>query len=234
MNKYLDPQYAKEIKGIERLTEEQTTELVKRIKDGDISARNELVVANLRLICIVVAREWRLRCQNMPEDIFMDLVQAGNMALLTAAERFEPDKGAKFSSYATACALYKIREEIKKHRDYLPGMSMNSEVHAKLPLDMVLIEEDGVTLQDILCDDKPDPLDELQKKVEIEELTDSMAQLEEDELAVLKYLYGIDCEQIKSYRTIGKKMGISEFKAKAFAESGMKKIMKIYLNLWHT
>lgn len=50
-----------------------------------------------------------------------------------------------------------------------------------------------------------------------------MALLNESELDVLKYLHSIDCEQLTGYRTIGKKMGISEYTVKALAETGMKK-----------
>ena len=68
--------------------------LARRIKAGDEAARNELVEANLRFV-VSVAKEYQNR--GVP---FSDLISSGNMGLITAAERFDEEKGFKFISYA--------------------------------------------------------------------------------------------------------------------------------------
>lgn len=68
--------------------------LAQRIKCGDETARNELVEANLRFV-VSVAKEYQNR--GVP---LSDLISSGNMGLITAAERFDEEKGFKFISYA--------------------------------------------------------------------------------------------------------------------------------------
>ncbi|MBI2636670.1 MAG: RNA polymerase sigma factor RpoD/SigA [Parcubacteria group bacterium] len=76
------------------LSRSEETELAKRIKAGDIEARNALVQANLRFV-VSVAKEHQNR--GLP---LSDLISAGNLGLITAAERFDHTRGYKFISYA--------------------------------------------------------------------------------------------------------------------------------------
>ena len=69
-------------------------ELARRIRRGDESARNALVEANLRFV-VAVAKEYQRRGLSLSE-----LISAGNVGLITAAERFDETKGFKFISYA--------------------------------------------------------------------------------------------------------------------------------------
>ena len=86
--------YLSEIAGSTPLTSSDEIDLAARIKTGDEEARNDLVEANLRFV-VSVAKEYQNR--GVP---LADLISAGNMGLITAAERFDQDKGFKFISYA--------------------------------------------------------------------------------------------------------------------------------------
>jgi RNA polymerase primary sigma factor len=86
--------YLSEIAGSTPLTSSAEIDLAARIKMGDEEARNNLVEANLRFV-VSVAKEYQSR--GVP---LADLISAGNMGLITAAERFDQDKGFKFISYA--------------------------------------------------------------------------------------------------------------------------------------
>lgn len=86
--------YLSEIAGSTPLTSSDEIDLAARIKMGDEEARNDLVEANLRFV-VSVAKEYQNR--GVP---LADLISAGNMGLITAAERFDQDKGFKFISYA--------------------------------------------------------------------------------------------------------------------------------------
>ena len=80
------------------LTKEQEVELAKRYHAGDESAKNELVVSNLRLVISIAIR------YSMSGNKYMDtsdLVQEGNLGLIRAVELFDPDAGFRFSTYAT-------------------------------------------------------------------------------------------------------------------------------------
>jgi len=76
------------------LSREKEVELAKRIEQGDESARDELIKANLRLV-FSIASQYRNR--NMPLE---DLIQEGNIGLIRAAAKFDYRRGFKFSTYA--------------------------------------------------------------------------------------------------------------------------------------
>lgn len=88
--------YMREIGAIPLLTWDEEKAIGERIMAGDESAKNELVEHNLRLV-ISVARKY-IGHAGMT---FMDLVQEGNIGLMKAADKFDPSKGYKFSTYAT-------------------------------------------------------------------------------------------------------------------------------------
>lgn len=87
--------YIAEISQIPLLTPEQELALGKRIKEGDKAAINTMVEHNLRL---VISSAKKYANMGIP---FLDLIQEGNIGLMTAAERFDYEKGFKFSTYAT-------------------------------------------------------------------------------------------------------------------------------------
>jgi RNA polymerase primary sigma factor len=89
------------------LTAEEEIRLARRIEQGDSLARAQLVEANMRLV-INIARGYH--CSMIP---FEDLVQEGAIGLMTACERYDPNKGYRFSTYAT----HWIRQAISRAID---------------------------------------------------------------------------------------------------------------------
>jgi len=77
------------------LTHPEEVDLSTRAKDGDRSARERLIEKNLRLV-VSVAKKYR--GYGLP---FEDLIQEGNIGLMKAVEKFDPDRGFRFSTYAT-------------------------------------------------------------------------------------------------------------------------------------
>ena len=87
--------YLKEIGRVPLLSAEEERALARAAKAGDMEARQKLSEANLRLV-VSVAKRYAGR--GLP---FLDLIQEGNLGLMKAAEKFEPERGFKFSTYAT-------------------------------------------------------------------------------------------------------------------------------------
>ncbi|WP_059102648.1 RNA polymerase sigma factor RpoD [Shouchella shacheensis] len=87
--------YLKEIGRVHLLSAAEEIELAKRIEEGDEEAKRRLAEANLRLV-VSIAKRYVGRGM-----LFLDLIQEGNMGLIKAVEKFDYDKGFKFSTYAT-------------------------------------------------------------------------------------------------------------------------------------
>lgn len=87
--------YLKEIGKVALLTAKEEVELAKRMEAGDEAAKRKLVEANLRLV-VSIAKRYVGRGM-----LFLDLIQEGNLGLIKAVEKFDYEKGFKFSTYAT-------------------------------------------------------------------------------------------------------------------------------------
>ena len=87
--------YLKEIGRISLLTPEEEMELSIRVANGDEEAKNRLAESNLRLV-VSIAKRYVGRGL-----LFLDLIQEGNIGLMKAVDKFDYDKGYKFSTYAT-------------------------------------------------------------------------------------------------------------------------------------
>ena len=87
--------YLREIGKIPLLTPEEEADLAERIVKGDQDAKNKMVESNMRLV-VSIAKRYSGRGLD-----FLDLIQEGNTGLLRAVDKFDPDKGFKFSTYAT-------------------------------------------------------------------------------------------------------------------------------------
>ena len=112
--------YLRDIASSEPLAAQEEIELARRIHKGDQRARDKLVAANLRFV-VSVAREY----QNHGVPL-ADLISAGNMGLMTAAERFDGTRGFKFISYA----VWWIRQAIHQ------SLAQDSRV-VRLPINRI-------------------------------------------------------------------------------------------------
>lgn len=87
--------YLQEISRVKLLTSEEEQALARRVQAGDADAERRLVEANLRLV-VKIARRYLHRGLSL-----LDLIEEGNVGLLQAARKFQPDRGTRFSAYAT-------------------------------------------------------------------------------------------------------------------------------------
>lgn len=96
--------YMRSIRQTPLLTPAEEVELAERNRHGDAAAREWMIKANLRLV-VRIAHDYQFR--GLP---LMDLISEGNIGLIKAVERFDPGKGAKFSTYAA----WWIRQAMKR------------------------------------------------------------------------------------------------------------------------
>jgi RNA polymerase primary sigma factor len=173
------------------LTHQEEIDLSKRAKKGDKAARKRLIEKNLRLV-VSIAKKSRGRGLS-----FEDLIQEGNIGLMKALEKFDPDRGFRFSTYAT----WWIRQAVQKavadkgrtirvpvHIGYkMRKMARTyNELSAELeraPSDETVAERLGWSVEDIreVKDAMPDATTSLNQPLTSDEGSSELAELVEDE-----------------------------------------------------
>ncbi|MDR2578075.1 MAG: RNA polymerase sigma factor RpoD/SigA [Chitinispirillales bacterium] len=104
MNLKSEALYFRDIKRYRVLDEQEERELIKQVQEGDAAAIEKLVTANLRFV-VSIAQRYRGRGLS-----YLELINEGNIGLLKAAKRFNPENKVKFISYA----VWWIRQTIQK------------------------------------------------------------------------------------------------------------------------
>lgn len=112
--------YLREINRAKLLTPDEEIDLSRRLRKGDMRARDEMIRSNLRLV-VNIAKNYCNRGL-----LFLDLIEEGNLGLLRAVEKFDPKVGCRFSTYAS----WWIRQSIKRSL-------MNSSKPVEIPAYMV-------------------------------------------------------------------------------------------------
>ena len=96
--------YLREINQTRLLMVDEETTLARRIRKGDLQARDEMIRCNLRLV-VSIAKNYMRRGLTL-----LDLIEEGNLGLLRAVEKYDPNQGCRFSTYAS----WWIRQSIKR------------------------------------------------------------------------------------------------------------------------
>jgi RNA polymerase primary sigma factor len=103
--------YYNEIRDYPTLTIEEERELAERIVAGDLDALDKMVLCNLKLV-MKISHDFK--GEGVP---LIDLIQEGNIGLITAAKKFNPDKG-KFSTYAAWWIKRHMRNSVYKQSSF--------------------------------------------------------------------------------------------------------------------
>src|ERR671936_362744 len=101
--------YLDEISRVPLLNREEEMELARKAFKGNVAAQEKLARHNVRFV-VSVAKKFQNR--GVP---LVDLIGEGNLGLMTAARKFDPDRGVKFISYAVFCFKKKIKAAIARH-----------------------------------------------------------------------------------------------------------------------
>ena len=128
--------YLKDVRKLDMITAEEEITLAKKIKEGDTRAAEKLIKSNLRFV-ISVAKEYQN--QGIP---LADLIAEGNMGLIKAAQKFDPDRGFRFISYAVWWIKQSIIQSLNDHaRTVRLPVNVTNNI-AKLKKDISAFEQE--------------------------------------------------------------------------------------------
>jgi len=164
--------YLNEIGGSKLLTAEEEVFFARLAQDGDNAARQRMIVSNLRLV-VKIARRYLNR--GLP---LLDLIEEGNLGLIRAVEKFDPERGFRFSTYAT----WWIRQTIER-------AIMNQTRTVRLPIHVV--KEINVYLKAARG---------LAQRLDHEPTTEDIASLLEKPIGDVKRMFGLN-EHVASVDT---------------------------------
>ena len=192
--------YYREIRKYQPLTKEQEQQLTTLVKLGDEQARKTLIEHNLRLVTHIAQEYYH------PSVELLDLIQEGNIGLIEAVDRFDPELGYQFSTFAVwwirkMILLYLGKGEDKISLD-LPILGEAGEI---LRLGDTIIDEEN-TLGGQSCEKQGARLEHEQS---MQQMRERMAKLPMREKEVLMMLYGIGLKRALTLQEIAKLLEIT-------------------------
>lgn len=179
------------------LCREEEQDCIERIRNGDESAREPLIVHNLRLV-VYIAKKF----ENSGAGV-EDLISIGTIGLIKAVNTFCPDKNIKLATYASRC----IENEILM---YLRKMSaLKSEISLDEPLN---VDWDGneLLLSDVLKNDSDSISADIELEAEKSLLIESVEKLSERERLIINMRFGIDGGKEHTQKEVADILGISQ------------------------
>ncbi|HEX2548487.1 MAG TPA: RNA polymerase sigma factor RpoS [Gammaproteobacteria bacterium] len=146
--------YLNEIGFSPLLTAEEEITLGRRVQKGDAAARKKMIESNLRLVVKIARRYYKRGIE------FLDLIEEGNLGLLRAVEKFDPERGFRFSTYAT----WWIRQSIER-------AIMNQSRTIRLPIHVIReLNTYLTTIREIMKNEDREPsYQEIAKKLKVSE-----------------------------------------------------------------
>lgn len=190
---YLDyssaPVAAKALLSHRVLSHEEQLELAKRISQGDQDARQAMISANLRLVF-----HWAKRYQAYAE--LDDLIQEGTIGLMRAVDKFEWERGFKFSTYAT----WWIRQALQR--------TIDKSQFNDISLDQPVGEDESTTLGELAASDASDFETDVELSIMAESIRDALDGLSEEERNVIACRFGIDGLKPKSLEAVAKELNL--------------------------
>ena len=179
------------------LDAQEEQEALKRLQEGDLQARNELVVHNMRLVAHIAKKY-----QNADEDL-EELISVGTVGLIKAVMTFHPEKGSRLSTYAARCIDNELLMYFRARRKQSKEISIYEPVGTDK-------EGNQIRFMDVLESEDPDVVESLDAKGKLEKLQSIFPQLlTERERRIIRQRYGLGGSEPVTQKQIAVDMGIS-------------------------
>lgn len=198
------------------LTMEQESECLKKMKNGDLEARNELIERNMRLVAHVAKKY-----QN-PEDEMEDLISIGSIGLIKAVETYKEDYGSRLATYAARC----IDNELLMHFRAKKKTSKEVSLYEPIGTDK---EGNQIQLLDVVVSEDEDVVELLEQDRKVRRMNEIIPQtLSGRELFIIINRYGLYGKKTMTQREIARKLGISRSYVSRIEKRAIEKLRQAF------
>lgn len=195
---------------------EQESECLKKMKNGDLEARNELIERNMRLVAHVAKKY-----QN-PEDEMEDLISIGTIGLIKAVETYKEDYGSRLATYAARC----IDNELLMHFRAKKKTSKEVSLYEPIGTDK---EGNQIQLLDVVVSEDEDVVELLEQDRKVRRLNEIIPQtLSGRELFIIINRYGLYRKKTMTQREIARKLGISRSYVSRIEKRAIEKLRQAF------
>ena len=193
--------YLRDISRYQPITQEQELTLALRARQGDMEAREQLIHAHLRMV-VHIARQYQ-----RPGVEMLDLIQEGNIGLITAVDKFDPTQGHRLTTLAFYWINKHIQRFLNNEPDDLVSLDMEINDGAAILLLSDTIEDKGTILGDPTIKNIETQIENQELQQQVHHLLSTLSPREQE---VLKLLYGINNYPVLSRNEIAKIIGVRE------------------------
>ena len=195
---------------------EQESECLKKMKNGDLEARNELIERNMRLVAHVAKK------YQSPEDEMEDLISIGTIGLIKAVETYKEDYGSRLATYAARC----IDNELLMHFRAKKKTSKEVSLYEPIGTDK---EGNQIQLLDVVVSEDEDVVELLDQDRKVRRLNDIIPQtLSGRELFIIINRYGLYGKKTMTQREIARKLGISRSYVSRIEKRAIEKLRQAF------
>lgn len=197
------------------LSQEEEKECIERLKMGDQTAKEELILHNMRLVAHVAKKY-----QGSEEEV-EDLISIGTIGLLKAVATFDFDYGNRFATYAIRC----IENELLMHFRKIKKTKLEVSLFEPIGTDK---EGKQIHLMEVLFIDDVDVTKQLEIRRDVELLKKHLEDvLTPREAMIIKKRYGLFGEKELTQREIAKMLGISRSYVSRIEKKTLEKLKKL-------
>ena len=195
---------------------EQESECLKKMKNGDLEARNELIERNMRLVAHVAKK------YQSPEDEMEDLISIGTIGLIKAVETYKEDYGSRLATYAARC----IDNELLMHFRAKKKTSKEVSLYEPIGTDK---EGNQIQLLDVVVSEDEDVVELLEQDRKVRRLNEIIPQtLSGRELFIIINRYGLYGKKTMTQRKIARKLGISRSYVSRIEKRAIEKLRQAF------
>lgn len=198
------------------LTKEDEERYLDLFFKGDKDARNKLIEHNLRLVAHIVKK---FDTKNKEQD---DLISIGTIGLIKGVDTFQKSKGNRLTTYCAKCIQNEILMYFRANNKNNKNLSLNESIG---------YDKDGneITIIDILKSPKPEFIDDIDKKDNINMLKEYINLLNDREKEIIIRRYGLFNTAEETQKQIAKNLGISRSYVSRIEKRALTKILREFM-----